>query len=139
MSDIKGKYSAASTITCALDNLANGGTATSNNIDNSATLAPDYVIELAIAGTAAATAWLEVRVLQSVDGGSTWGTWESAKLLGVIALTATPQKASFSMVQDAGFMAAPEHFKIAVKNNTGAALSASGNVLKAQPTFLQVV
>ena len=113
-------FAALAAITITLNNLANDGVAVSNAIDNSSNLYEEILLELQIAGTAAAAAWLDVRVYHSIDGGTDYGTWESAMILPPVILSATPQ------VYHARFRA-PKHFKIAVANKTGAALSASGN------------
>lgn len=118
-------FRAKSAITITLNSLANGGIATSNDIDNSANLDDEIELEINVNGTASATAWLDVRLLKSIDGGVTYDTWESATVLPPIILSATPQ------VYHARFNA-PEHFKIAVKNNTGAVLGGTNNTANYQ-------
>jgi len=124
MATLKPSYGSKTAITITLNNLDNGSTATSNAIDNSSNLYQDYLIEITIAGTAAANAYCEVRLLASEDN-SAFGTWESGIPLGNVMLSATPNTGHFSLLNS--LYQAPKYFKIAVKNSTGAALSASGN------------
>jgi hypothetical protein len=98
--------------------------AISNAIDNSDNLFQDYLIEIVISGTASSNAFCEVRLLPSEDG-TNFGTWESGIPLGTINLSSSPQIAHFSLLNS--LFQAPKYFKIAVKNNTGAPLSSSGN------------
>lgn len=125
-------FAAEAAITISLDSLANAGVAVSDAIDNSANLYEEILLELKIAGTAAATAWLDVRMYQSIDGGTDYGTWESAAILPPIALSVTPQV--YHTRVKVG-----QYFKIAVKNNTGAALGASGNAASYQGVNIQGV
>lgn len=124
MAVLKTKYGAKTAITITLNSLANATVATSNAIDNSVNLYQDALIEVVIAGTAAATAWLEVRALAS-ENNVDFSTWESGIPIGVIDLSVSPQTAHFSLVN--ALFQAPQYYKIAVKNNTGAALAATGN------------
>jgi len=117
-------YGVKTAITITLNSLADAAVATSNAIDNSSKRYQDYLIEVIIAGTAATNAWLEVRLLVSEDS-TNFGTWESAIPLGTIDLSVTPQTAHFSLLNI--LYQAPQYFKVAVKNNTGAALDSSGN------------
>ena len=100
-------------------------------MSNAFTLADDYLIEANIAGTAAAAAWIELRLLVSEDGAN-FGTWESGIFLGIVNLSATPQLAVFSVVNALGSLLSPMSFKVAVMNNTGAAFGAAGNTLYQQ-------
>jgi len=124
MATFKPQYSSKTAITISLNSLANGSVATSNAIDNSSNLYQDYLIEVVISGTAAANAFLEVRLLPSEDN-TNFGTWESGIPLGTIDLSVNPQTAYFSLLN--ALFQAPKYFKIAVKNNTGNALASSGN------------
>lgn len=103
--------------------LANGSVHASNAVDNSTDRMQDYLVEVAATGIAAANAFLDVRLAPSEDG-SNFGTWESAIPLGIIALSVSPQRAFFSVVGHGGLYQAPQHFKILVKNSTGASLTA---------------
>ena len=136
MATFKPLYDAKTSITITLDSLADGSVATSNAIDNSANLFQDFLIEAIIAGTAAANAFLEVRLLSSEDN-TNFGTWESGIPLGTIDLSVTPQTAHFSLLN--AFFQAPKYFKIAIKNSTGAALAASGNSASYQGKNIQSV
>jgi hypothetical protein len=121
-----------------LNSLGNGAVATSNAVDNSAALMQDHLIEVSIAGSASATAFLEVYLAPSQDG-TDFGTWQSAVFLGVIALAASPQRAFFSLVGHGGLYQSPKHFRILVRNRTGGTLSGSGNHIKHQGVQVQVV
>lgn len=122
----------------SLNTLANGSVATSDAVDNSTNLMQDYMIEVYIDGTAAATAYLEVRCAPCIDG-TNYALWESATPLGVIDLSVDLQRAIFSLVGHGGFFQAPQKFKIMVKNRTGAALAASGSTIKHQGVQVQSV
>ena len=136
MAVLKPLYGPKTAFTIGLNGLANGSVAISNTVDNSTNLYQDYLIEITISGTAAATAWLEVRLLPSEDG-TTFGTWESGIPLGTINLSVSPQTAYFSLLN--ALFQSPQYFKIAVKNNTGAALAASGNSASYQGISIQSV
>jgi hypothetical protein len=124
MAVFKPQYGSKTSITISLNSLANNTVATSNAIDNSSNLFQDYLIEVVISGTASSNAFCEVRLLPSEDG-TNFGTWESGIPLGTIDLSVSPQTAYFSLLN--ALFQAPKYFKIAVKNNTGAALASSGN------------
>ena len=89
----------------------------------------DYLIEINVNGTASATAYLSVYLLGS-EGGTNYDTLASARLLGAIYLSSTPQQATFSIANDSGLGAPPKNWEIIIVNNTGAALGASGNTVK---------
>lgn len=131
MAVLKTKYGTLSSdIASGLNSLSNGSVQTSSAVDNSSDLAQDYLVEIYIDGTAATTAWLEVRVAPSTDGGTNYATWESAVPIGIIDLSVDLQRSVFSIA--AAMFVAPQRFKILVKNNTGAALAGSGNYIKVQ-------
>ena len=137
MATFKPLYAAEASVTVTgFNSLANGSTATSNAVDNSSNLYQDYNVRVNVAGTAATTAWLEVRLLTSPDN-SNFDVWESGIPLGVINLSATPQQGNFSLLNI--LYQAPKYFKIAIKNNTGAALSGSGNTVNVQGVQIQSV
>lgn len=136
MATFKPLYGTKTAITITLNGLANGSVATSSAIDNSTNLFQDFLIEVTISGTASATAWLEVRLLASEDN-INFGTFESGIPLGTITLSASPQTAHFSLLN--ALFQAPKYFKIALKNNTGAALAATGNSANYQGIQIQSV
>jgi len=140
MATFKTLFSAISaTISGAsLNALANAGTGVSDAVDNSSNLYQDFLIEVFIDGTAAAAAYLEVRLMVCTDG-TNYRTWESALPLGLIDLSVDLQYAHFSLVGHGGLMQAPQKFKIAVKNNTGAALHATASSIKWQGVNIQSV
>ena len=130
MATVKVSYGTSTDITPAgLQSLANGSGVATAAQANTTTLAQDYLVEILISGTAASTAYLDVYVLTS-QGGTNYDTYQSAKYLGKIFLTATPQQTQFSIVSDGSFFECPQNFEIYVVNNTGAALAASGNSIK---------
>ena len=124
MATFKPSYGSKTAITISLNSLADGSVATSDAIDNSSNLFQDAIVEIKIAGTAATNAFCDVRLLASEDN-SNFGTWESGIRIGTIDLSATPNTGHFSLVNALYQM--PKYWKIAVKNNTGAALASSGN------------
>lgn len=136
MAILKPIYGTKTAITISLNSLANGSIAVSNAIDNSTDRYQDFLIEITISGTAASNAWLDVRLLPSEDG-TNFGTWENAIPLGTINLSVSPQTAHFSLLNV--LFQAPKYFKIAVKNNTGNNLSATGNSASYQGINIEIV
>lgn len=129
----KQKFAAEVALTIALNNLANGSVATSDAVDNSSNLYDEIITETKIDGTAAATAWLDLRVAASIDGGTDYSTWESIyAILPAIDLSVDLQKAHRRFV-------APQSWKLMVKNSTGAALAASGNSASYQGINPQII
>ena len=124
MATLKPLYGSKTAITISLDSLADGSTVTSSAIDNSTNRYQDFLIQVVIAGTGTTTAWCEVRLAPSLDG-TNFADWDNAIPIGIIALPASPRRGIFSLSN--ALFQAPEGFKIIVKNNTGAALSGSGN------------
>lgn len=131
MASIKTAFAALSSdiSNSSLNALGNGSTGTSSAVDNSANLYLDYLIEVYIDGTAASTAFLEVRCSVSNDG-TNYQLWENAIPLGIIDLSVDLQYATFSLVGHGNLFAAPKYFKIMVKNSTGAALHATASTVK---------
>lgn len=130
MASLKTAFASLSAdIASGLNSLANGSVSTSSAVDNSSNLYQDYLIEVYIDGTAAATAYLEVRMSVSNDG-TNYQLWENAIPLGIIDLSVDLQYGVYSIVGHGNLFSAPKYFKIMVKNSTGAALAASGNTIK---------
>jgi hypothetical protein len=123
-------YSAEITLTTTgFSTLANAATMTSDAVDNSSLLYDLILIEIKVGGTAAATAWLDVRILASIDGGTDYSVWTTPYLIlpGIDMSVDNP-------IYHALFKA-PQYWKLAVKNNTGAVLdigSASYQGIKGQ-------
>jgi hypothetical protein len=109
-----------------LNNLANAAIAVSDVYDNSSKEFIDGIFEIYIDGTADWASWLDVRILASNDG-INFATWECATPLGIITLTIDLQRAFFAFKEMN--LTAPKYFKVAIKNNTGAGLAASGNTV----------
>lgn len=101
----------------SLSTLADTATATSDTINNSGSRYPECLIQINIAGTAAATAWLDPRLLVSTDKGVTFQTYENGFILPPIVLTVTP------IIYCARILI-PEYFRLAIRNVTGAVLTA---------------
>jgi hypothetical protein len=137
MSTSKPLYGTKTAITISLNSLANGSIAVSSVIDNSTTLYEDFLIEVVISGTVASNAFCEVRLLPSADG-TNFATWANGISLGIVDLSSSsPQTAHFPVT--GVLYKAPEYFEIAVINNTGAALSSSGNSASYQGINTQIV
>jgi len=136
MPTLKPLYGAKTAITITLNSLANATVVISSAIDNSSNLYQDALVEIYIDGTAAVNAYLDVRLICSEDN-TNWGTWESAIKLGTIDLSVDLQFAHFSLLNALYQM--PKYWKIAVKNVTGAALAASGNIASYQGIQIQSV
>ena len=115
--------------TTGFSTLANAATMISDAVDNSTLLYDLILLEIKVGGTAAATAWLDVRILASIDGGTDYSVWTTPLLIlpGIDMSVDNP-------VYHALFKA-PQRWKLAVKNNTGAVLdigSASYQGIKGQ-------
>ena len=128
---IKPVFGVATAITIVLNSLANAATVLSDAINNSVTLYDEILLEIYIDGTAGAVAWLDVRISTSIDG-TNYSTWESAMKLPGIDLSVDLQRYTARF-------AAPQYWKLMVKNNTGAGLAASANVANYQGVNMQVI
>ena len=117
MAEFKQTFGTETTITMTgFSTLANAGTTTGDSVDNSTALYDEVLVEIKVGGTAAATAWLDVRILASVDGGTDWSAWATpAIILPAIDMSVD------NPIYHARFVP-PQRWKLAVKNNTGAAL-----------------
>ena len=100
-----------------LSTLADTATATSNTINNRNVGYPEYMLQINLTGTAAVTAWLDPRILVSIDGGLTYQTYENGFILPPIILTVA------TIIYTARVLA-PEYWRLAIRNVTGAALTA---------------
>jgi hypothetical protein len=115
--------------TTGFSTLANAATMISDAVDNSALLYSFILLEIKVGGTAAATAWLEARILASIDGGTDYSVWTTPFLI----LPSIDMSVD-NPIYHALFVA-PQFWKLAVKNNTGASLdigSASYQGIKGQ-------
>lgn len=122
MATIKQAYGSETSVTVTgggagadLDDLANAATYTSPEIDNTTNLYDEIILELKVGGTAATTAWEDVRILASIDGGTDYSVWTTPYLvLPPIDMSVD------NPIYHARFVPPPK-WKFAVKNNTGAA------------------
>jgi len=108
--------------TVEFSTLANGNIAISGAIDNSATKYAEVLLEvkLGLTGTPGTISWVDVRILASLDGGTTYGTWNTPLYyLPAIDLA----NGGDNPVYHARF-APPERWKLAIRNYGGAALDA---------------
>src|SRR5258708_5915554 len=98
MSTLKPLYGTKTSLpVTGFNSLGDSLTAESDAFDNSTNLFQDVLVEINVAGTAAANAFVEVRLAASEDG-SSFGTFESAIPLGTVSLSATPQVAHFTLL-----------------------------------------
>jgi hypothetical protein len=106
----------ATITTTGFSTLADATTMTSDAVDNSTNLYDEVILEVKVGGTAAATAWCDVRIAASIDGGSDYSSWTTAEIiLPPIDMSVD------NPVYHARFVP-PQRWKLMVKNNTGAAL-----------------
>lgn len=105
-----------------LNSLANGAIWTSEAVDNSAALWQLIRICLESFGTGSSTAWLDIRILPISGDGVNFATWDNGIVLRPTIMPNNTEK------NTSDYVLAPARFKLAVKNNTGSALAASGNV-----------
>ena len=105
----------AALTTTGFSTLANAATMTSDAVNNSSNLYDEGLLEIKVGGTAAATAWLDVRIAESIDGGTDYSSWECATKLPSIDMSVDNPiyHTRFTM---------PQYWKLMVKNNTGASL-----------------
>lgn len=114
----------SSAVTITLASLANGSSVVSNAIDNSTNKYVSAVIRVKVKTNAAgtsATGLVNVYLVRSTDGGTDYSD-ATDQLIGTIPATAnaTTYARAFP-VENLG-----THFKIAVVNNSGAALDSTG-------------
>jgi hypothetical protein len=134
MATIESKYTTANAITITLNSLANATFATSSAIDNSTNLfvAADIQVQIKTgASSVSSTGTIEVHLLRSSDGGTTYDSavqGNPATLIGTFNANANATTYGPYTYPTDIFGQLPDHFKIAVYNNTGAALdSTAGN------------
>ena len=137
MTDIKKAFGTTTAMTITLTSLANGAGRQSTEVDNTTNLYLDALVRIKANGSSASnTGNLEVYAIGNigddvrVDGaGATDAllTVRNAKLIGVITMNGTTSVtgAMFS-VASAFNNTLPAKWSIAVYNNSGAALSATG-------------
>jgi len=123
--------------TTALNNLANGTYVNAGTVDVSASDPLDVVVEVeATPGTVAGNKKLDVFIQASFDNsnfstGPTSGTTTTDEpnlyLIGSLPLatSSTLQRKAFSVMSAIGFV--PPYFKVICRNDSGAALAASGH------------
>ncbi len=105
----------AALTTTGFSTLANAATMTSDAVNNSVTLYDEMIIEIKVGGTAAATAWLDVRLVYSIDGGTDYSSWTTSIILPAIDMSVDNPVYHIRC-------AVPQYWKLMVKNNTGAVL-----------------
>ncbi len=113
-------------VTITLASLGNGSTATSNAIDNSTNKFLSALVRVKVKTNAAgtsATGSCSVFLVRSTDGGTDYD--DAAMFLGALptVANATTYTRTFSTEQ---LGALGSHWKVAVINNSGAALDATG-------------
>jgi len=112
----------ASGASAEFSTLANGSTAISGAVDNSSNKFAEVLVEikLGLTGTPGTVSWVDVRILASLDGGTTYGTWNTPLCyLPAIDLA----NGGDNPVYHARF-APSERWKLAIRNYGGAALDA---------------
>lgn len=113
-------------VTITLASLANGSTATSNAIDNSTNKFLSALVRVKILTNAAgtsATGSVSVFLVRSTDGGT---DYDDGIFLGALptVVNATSYTRTFS-TEPLGALGS--HWKVAVVNNSGAALNSTGS------------
>jgi hypothetical protein len=101
--------------TTGFSTLANAATMTSDAVNNSSNLYDEMILEIKVGGTAATTAWLDVRLAYSIDGGTDYSSWTTSIILPAIDMSVDNPIYHTRCVM-------PQMWKLMVKNNTGAVL-----------------
>lgn len=131
MSVIRLLYSNDNPITITLASLADGSTATSNSINNSANefISADIQITLKTGGSVdTANGSVTVSLIRSADGGATFDDSNTnADVLGVFDANVASQTYVFS-IDSSRLGTLPNYWKIAITNNSGGVFdSTAGN------------
>lgn len=105
----------AALTTTGFSTLANAATMTSDAVNNSTNLYDEMILEIKVGGTAAATAWCDVRLAYSIDGGTDYSSWTTSIILPGIDMSVDNPVYHTRC-------AMPQYWKLMVKNLTGAAL-----------------
>jgi len=135
MATRKISYGTTSDITpSGLNSLANGSSVDTAAQSNTTNLAIDYLVSVNVNGTASSTARVDIYLLCSQDG-TNFDVQQSAKQGSSIMLSASPQQRTYSLLTDFNLGSVPQSFKIRVVNNTGSALSSSGNSINITPVL----
>lgn len=129
MATVKPSYSAQSTIiSTELDSLANTSAATcTSEIDNTSNLYIEGLLDCYFNGAGATTGSVAVYALCGNATGelSTTAKTSNMKYLGSVELNGTTAVRKQLQITDI-----PKYWKVRCINNTGAALAASGNLIK---------
>ena len=142
MADLKPKFGTATSLTTTgLSTLANGSSATSNNLDNTSALGFDIAILLSATTGAAATSGSLIRAFAkfSLDG-TTYSSDENDYPMGVLTLPAAGAQTVVKVFSvGAAFPGGviPAHVKIRIQQNTSDAFTAGS--LTYQTLFAQSV
>lgn len=132
------------TITLTIASLTNNSARASTAVDNTTNLYTDYLVRLKVkspASATAATGYINVYVVGTVDGGTTYGEAASgtdaaitltsptnATFLGSfnVVANATTYQADAMSVASAFRGALPDHFVVIIENKTGGTLDSAG-------------
>ena len=129
MATVELNYTNNNTITITLASLTNGSRATSSTIDNSSTkfLSADVQVKIRTGAGTSATGTVTIYFIRSVDGGTTFDdSTDNAEVLGVFNANTDTTDFIFSVdTTVAGTL--PSHWKIAVKNDSGATFNVTSS------------
>jgi hypothetical protein len=102
--------------------LANTSTVTGEAVSNATNLYEEIILEIqaTYSEANAAAAWLDVRILASIDGGTDYSSWTTPAII-LPGVDMSAGGGSTTVIYHARFVP-PQRWKLAVKNNTGYAL-----------------
>jgi len=124
------KFDNSNTITITLASLADGAIATSSTIDNSTDkfITADIQVKVRTGTGTDSGGGLTLFFLRSVDGGTTFDstTNDTAEVLAGYNVNADSTDFRFS-AETTRLGALPSHWRIAIKNDSGAALDSTGS------------